>query len=486
MALGGGELNARLEAAPALQVARAALADGPAGEAWIVGGTVRDALLGRPLHDLDLAVQGDPEKVAKAVAQAARGPVFALSEAFGAWRAMSPNREWTCDVTAVHGDGIEADLARRDFSVNAIAVPLNGGEPHDPQGGIPDLEERRLRVLGGPDVEHSAYADDPLRPLRMARLATELTLHPTPDTRHLTREAAPLVAKAAAERVFSELRRIVTSERVIDGLELCDEVGLTATVLPELHALKEVEQSHFHHLDVYDHTIEVLRCYLAIERDPESVFGKLAHPLDEIMRAPFSDELSGWQALRFAALLHDCGKPATRGVRPDGRVTFIGHDKVGAEMIRALCRRLRTSEKFRELLAGVTRHHLVLGFLVHERPLGRDLVYRYLERCQPVEVEVTLLTCADRMATRGKNAEAAIAAHLDLARELMAEALAWRSAPPEPAVRGGELAKELGIKPGPELGELLERLRLARFTGEAETREEAVDLARRLRHNPAP
>ncbi|HEX6460073.1 MAG TPA: HD domain-containing protein [Thermoleophilaceae bacterium] len=482
---GSRELNERVAAAPAVRVARAALADGPAEEAWIVGGTVRDALLERPLTDLDLAVRGDPEKVARTIARGAGGPVFALSEAFGAWRAMSSDRGWTCDVTAVHGDGIDADLARRDFSINAIALPLEGGEPHDPQGGIPDLEARALRVLGGPDVEHSAYADDPLRPLRMARLATELSLHPTPETRSLTLAAAPLVANAAAERVFAELRRIVTSDRVVEGLELCDEVGLTAVVLPELHALHGVEQSHFHHLDVHDHTIEVLRCYLAVERDPEGVFGELAQPLDELMSEPFADELTRWQALRFAALLHDCGKPATRGVRPDGRVTFIGHDKVGAEMIRALFRRLKTSERLRELVANVTHHHLVLGFLVHERPLGRDLVYRYLERCQPVEVEVTLLTCADRLATRGKNAEAAIAAHLELARELMAEALAWRSSPPEPAVRGRELAEELGMKPGPELGELLARLREARFTGEAETREQAVALARRLRQNPS-
>jgi tRNA nucleotidyltransferase/poly(A) polymerase len=167
-------------------------------------------------------------------------------------------------------------------------------------------------------------------------------------------------------------------------------------------------------------------------------------------------------------------------------VTFIGHDKAGAEMIRALCRRLKTSERLRELLADVTRHHLVLGFLVHERPLSRERIYQYLERCQPVEVEVTLLTCADRLATRGQNAEDAIKKHLDLARELMAEALAWRADPPEPPLRGGELAEELGIDPGPELGELLARLREARFTGEAETREEAVALARRLREqNPA-
>ena len=474
------DLSGQLGAEPLVRTVREALGE---DGVWVVGGAVRDALLGRPVRDLDVVVQGEPEPVARTIARAVGGPVFPLSEAFGAWRAMDPERTWTCDVTAVHGEGIDADLARRDFSVNAIAVPLAGGEPHDPQGGIPDLEAGVLRVLGGPDVEHSAYADDPLRPLRLARLATELHLHPTPDTRHLTREAAPLVANAAAERVFAELRRIVASERVIDGLELCDGLGLTAVVLPELHALHGVEQSHFHHLDVYDHTIEVLRCYLALEHDPEGVFGGLAGPLDAIMREPFADELSGWHALRFAALLHDCGKPATRGVRPDGRVTFIGHDKLGADMIRALCRRLKTSERLRELLAGVTRHHLVLGFLVHERPLSRERIYQYMERCQPVEVEVTLLTCADRLATRGKNAEGAIKAHLELARELMAEALAWRSAPPEPPLRGGELAQELGIEPGPELGELLAKLREARFTGEAETREEAVALARRLRED---
>jgi poly(A) polymerase len=482
----GGQLSERLAAEPLVRTAREALADGAAEELWIVGGAVRDALLGRPVRDLDLAVRGEPEKVARKLAKAVDGPVFPLSEAFGAWRAMDPQRAWTCDVTAVHGEGIDADLARRDFSINAIAAPLGGGEPHDPQGGIADLRARVLRVLGGPDVEHSAYADDPLRPLRLARLATELDLRPEPATERLTKEAAPLVAGAAAERVFAELRRIMCSERVIDGIELCERLGLLAVVLPELHALHGVEQSHFHHLDVYDHSIEVLRCHLALEHDPEGVFGELVTPLDALMHEPLADELTGWQALRFAALLHDCGKPATRGVRPDGRVTFIGHDKVGAEMIRALCRRLKTSERLRELLAGVTRHHLVLGFLVHERPLGRDLVYRYLERCQPVEVEVTLLTCADRLATRGKNAEGAIKAHLELARDLMAEALAWRSAPPEPPVRGGELAEELGIEPGPELGELLAKLREARFTGEAETREEALALARRLRDNPAP
>jgi hypothetical protein len=166
-------------------------------------------------------------------------------------------------------------------------------------------------------------------------------------------------------------------------------------------------------------------------------------------------------------------------------VTFIGHDAVGEEVISGICRRLRTSEKLREFLGAIARHHLVLGFLVHERPLDRAGVYRYLRTCSPVEVEVTVLSCADRLATRGKNAARAIELHLELARELMAAALEWRAqGPPRAAVKGNHLARELGIEPGPELGALLAELAEARYTGEATTPDEAVALAKRLRQTP--
>jgi poly(A) polymerase len=483
-AVAESSLTDRLLSEPPVAAVRQALAG---EEAWIVGGSVRDALLGRPTRDVDVAVRGEPEVAAKAVAKAVSGPVFQLSEAFGGWRALHPSREWVCDVTALHGDGIEADLARRDFTMNAIAVPIEGGEPRDPHGGAADLAAGVIRVIGGPTVEQSSYADDPLRPLRLVRLATELDLEPDPDSERLTREAAPRVAHAAAERVWAELRQLVTSERVLEGLELSDRLGITDVVLPELSALRGVEQSHFHHLDVHDHTLEVLRQVLYLEQNLADVFGEeLAGQIDALMREPLADELDRWQALRFGALLHDAGKPATRGVRPDGRVTFIGHDSAGVEIVGQVSRRLRTSDRLRQFLAGLTQHHLVLGFLVHERPLDRRTVYRYLERTDPVEVEVTLLSCADRLATRGKNAEPAIEAHLELARELMAEALTWRrEGPPQPPVRGDELAEALGIAPGPELGSLLARLREARFTGEASTRDEAVELARRFRENPA-
>jgi putative nucleotidyltransferase with HDIG domain len=471
-----------LNGEPRVRAVREALDDG-----WIVGGTVRDALLDRPLRDLDLAVAGDPEQAARAISRALGGPAFRLSEEFGAWRVVLRDEGFTCDVAPLQGDTIEADLARRDFSANAVAVPLSGGgAPIDPTGGIPDIDARGLRVLGGDTVESSAYALDPLRPLRLARLAAELAFAPDARTERLTLEAAHAVTTASPERIFAELRRLVIADRVLEGLALADRLGLIAAVLPELAALHGVEQSHFHHLDVHGHTLEVLREQLVIERAPESVFGpELGPRVAELMAEPLADELTRAQALRFAALTHDIAKPATRQVLPNGRVTFIGHDNVGADVISEICRRLRTSERLREFLAAIARNHLVLGFLVHERPLDRAAVYRYLRRCSPVEVEVTVLSCADRLATRGANADRAIELHLELARELMEAALEWReSGPPKAAVRGNRLARELDIEPGPELGALLAELAEARYTGEATTPEEAVALARRLRKNP--
>jgi len=470
----------RLAAEPAVARAREVLA-ARGTEAWLVGGTVRDALLGRPLHDLDLAVAGDAQGGARALAEAVRGPAFRLSEQFGAWRVLDRRAGVTYDLTPLQGETIADDLAQRDLTLNAMALPLGATELLDPYGGRADIERGVLRL-----VSEEALDRDPLRTLRLARFAAELGFACEPAAEEAARRHAHRVTEAAPERIWSELRHLVVADGVLAGLELAERTGVLAAVLPELAALRSVEQSRYHHLDVYDHTLEVLARLLALERDLEPVFGPAAGALEAVLAEPLADELTRGQALRFGALLHDVGKPATRGVRPDGRVTFIGHDSEGEAMVRAACRRLRASERLGTFLGQLTRHHLVLGFLVHSRPLSRRDVYRYLRTVDPVEVEVTLLTCADRLATRGRNAEAAIASHLELAAELMEAALAWREqGPPRSPIPGDELARAVGMEPGPELGALLSELEEAVYAGEAGTAEEAVELARRLRQDTA-
>ncbi len=474
------DVAAKVQDSEPVRIVRDAVGGGTQS-AWVVGGAVRDAVLGRPITDVDLVTGGEPQALARAVSAAAGGPAFPLSEEFGAWRVITA-KGFVCDVSPLQGDSIESDLAKRDFSANAMAVPLDRAELLDPHGGQADLEAGVLRVLG-----EQAYADDPLRPLRLARLATELSLEPDAETERLTRTHAKRVPETSPERVWAELRRLVTAERVLDGLALADRLGLTEAVLPELAGLRGVEQSHFHHLDVHDHTLEVLREQLVLEKGLDEVFGPLAPRLQAVLDEPLADELTRMQALRFAALVHDMAKPATRRELPDGRVSFIGHDQVGEDLVKGLCRRLRTSERLASFLGGITRHHLVLGFLVHQRPLDRRAVYRYLRTCDPVEIEVTVLSCADRRATRGRNAEAAIANHLDLAYEIMESALVWRSeGPPKPPLRGDELARELGIERGPELGRLIEAIREAVFAGDVQDRDQAVGYARALVENQQP
>jgi putative nucleotidyltransferase with HDIG domain len=281
--------------------------------------------------------------------------------------------------------------------------------------------------------------------------------------------------------VFYELRRLLISDDVMRGLGLIDEAGLVAHLSPELERLKGVEQNPYHHLDVWGHTLAVLESLVDLERDPEQAFGELGGAVAAELTRPLADGLTRGQALRLGALLHDIGKPPTRKVTDDGRILFWGHDELGAEMIQALCRRLRTSVELSEFLAGIARHHLRLGFLVHQRPLSRRHVYRYMRACEPIEVEVTVLSVADRLATRGERTrQEALDAHLELAREVTGEALAWReSGPQEPLVRGDELMRELGLEPGPRVGELLELLREAGFAGEVSSREQAIEYARR-------
>ena len=431
----------------ALEAARAALA----GEtAWLVGGAVRDRLLGRATDDVDLAVEGDPRAAARRIAKASGGAAFQLSHEFGGWRTVGPGHAWHVDLLPLRDGDLRTDLAARDFTVNAMAQPLTGGEVIDPHGGAADLAARRLRM-----VSDEALRDDPLRTLRAVRIAVELGFEIEARTSEAVREHAAAIAAASPERVFAELKRVVAAPRVRAGIELMQETGLLGAVLPEVEALRGVGQSRYHHADVLGHTLEVLDAVVAMEADPGSagLGGELAAPVAALLAEPLANELTRGTGLRFAALLHDAAKPQTRRELPGGRVTFVGHDSEGADLARAVLRRLRSSERLAGYVAALTRHHLALGFLVHERPLSRRAIWRYLAATGPHSADVTLLTVADRLATRGRKAEPAIAAHLELAREVLEHAFALRAAGPQaPLVPGDELAARAGHPPGAAAG----------------------------------
>src|SRR5690349_325044 len=465
----------RLDAAPVVVATRRALAG--AEGAWIVGGAVRDAALGREVADLDLAVAGDPGAAAKAIGRELGEHAFELSAEFGTWRVVAGEGGWQIDVTALRGGAIEADLAEREFTIGAVAVPLDGGEPIDPHAGLTDLAEKRLRA-----VSAQSFLADPLRLLRAPRLAAELELEIEPGTADLARAAAPKAGDPAGERQLAELRQLMGGPDPLRGLALLGELGVEATVLPELGLLRGVEQGPNHHLDVYDHTLAVLEHTLEVEADLGRFAGARAGEVLALLEEPLADEMSRRTALRFGALFHDIAKPATKA-EFNGFVGFKGHDEVGAEVIGSICGRLRASRKLTQHLQAMARHHLRLGFLIAEMPLPPRRVHAYLRATEPVTVDVTLLTVADRLSARGVGPIAGpemVAAHLQLAREMVAAGLDWRrQGPPAPLLRGDEIAAELGIEPGPELGSALAELEAAQYAGEVTDRAGAFEHLRR-------
>lgn len=457
----------------------------PLGEgAWAVGGGLRDALLGRAVADLDVAVAGDASARAAALARAHGARRFRLSASFGSWRVHGGRLPMSVDLTPLQGSDLTEDLSRRDFTVNALAAPVaavgTADALVDHHGGLADLAARRLRL-----VAPSALADDPVRLLRLARLAHGLGFAIDPAAVARARVAAPGLAGAPGERLMEELGRLLRLPDAWRAFETLDEIGALGALVPELERCRGLSQSPYHHKDALGHILEVVRHAGELAADPEPVFRGLAPRVAQVLARPVADGLVAGQALVLAALLHDMAKPDTHAITPEGRVTFRDHDRLGAEQAEALLRRLRTSTRLREWVTALVRHHLPLGFMVHRTPLSLRQIDRYLRRTAPVEVEEIVLTVADRLATRGpRTRESAIVRHLALAREVMATHFALLDRGTiRPLLTGAELSRVLRCPPGPWLGPLLEALREEQLVGAVTTPAEAERFARRAVRN---
>ena len=422
-----------------------------------MGGCVRDALLGRPVADVDVITSGDPAVAAKALSRAHGASRFELSQDFGAWRLTGGTLPWQVDIMPMLGETLDEDLRRRDFTVNALALSVSGNPVIvDHHGGMDDLSRKRL-VLVAP----AALTDDPVRVIRLARLADSLGFTVDPDARAAAHAAAGGLLSAPGERVMEEFSRIIRADDPVAAIAALDDVGGLTALIPELGDCRGVEQSTYHHLDVLGHTFEVLGNVARIERDPAEVFRGNAPMVAVALRTPLADGFTCGDALRITALLHDMAKAQTRGV------TDEGHDRVGADMADALMRRLRTSNRLREFVVHGVRQHLVLGFLVHRQPLSLVQYDRYLRRVAPDPIEAIVLSVADRLATDGpRTTPTQITRHLALARDILAaHARIDEMEPIRSVIDGAKLAELLARRPGPWVAELLIAIREERLMG---------------------
>ncbi|MEU6392453.1 CCA tRNA nucleotidyltransferase [Streptomyces sp. NPDC046939] len=411
----------------------------------LVGGSVRDALLGRLGNDLDFTTDARPEDVLKIVRPWADA-VWEVGIAFGTVgcqkdaRVGDVEQSFQIEVTTYrseaydrtsrkpevsYGDSIEEDLVRRDFTVNAMAVALPEKDFIDPHGGLEDLAARVLRTPGTPQ---DSFSDDPLRMMRAARFAAQLDFEVDPDVVAAMKAMAGRIEIVSAERVRDELNKLLLSAHPRKGLTLLVDTGLADHVLPELPALRLERDEHHRHKDVYDHSLIVLEQAMALETDGPDL------------------------TLRLAALLHDIGKPRTRRFEPDGRVSFHHHEVVGAKMTKKRMTALKYSN---ELVKDVTRL-VELHLRFHGYGTGEwtdSAVRRYVRDAGPLLERLHKLTRSD-CTTRNKRKANALSRAYDGLEERIARLQEQEELDSiRPDLDGNQIMEILGVRPGPVIGQ---------------------------------
>ncbi len=447
-------------------------------ELYLVGGAVRDPLLGRKPKDVDL-VCPRARLWAERLAAARDAALVSFDKDPRAACYRLVNRDDPKDVidlSVLRGAGIEDDLALRDFTVNAMAVRMHAGgalgELVDPTGGRQDLETGVVRM-----VAPSAFAEDPLRMVRAFRLAGELGFVVAPETLSAVGRQARLLRGTAGERVRDELMRILGLDHSLPLLRSMDRSALLEVLLPEVRDMKGCTQNPFHHLDVWEHSLAVLEHAETIMDRPEDFFGPVADRVKDVLAASGRGPL-----LKLAALLHDVGKPLVRAVDSEsGRITFYGHDGVGAQMAEAVSERLRMSGKERGILIRLVAEHMhVLDLSGPE--VKRSTRMRWFRSMGDGVLPALILGMADRMAALGPDAsEEARDAHLRWSREAAVEVLQRiRKGPERPPLVTGKDLLDLGLSQGPRVGEVLRAIQEAQDDGRVQGRGDALALAEEL------
>ncbi len=461
-------------------------------DSYLVGGYIRDTLLGRKTRDIDVAVGVSAPGFAREVAAALEGHYVLLDEAEGIARVVLlegdavRETQWHLDFSTIRGT-IESDLSRRDFTIDAMAIDLSDiGKRSPPRlidlfGGKKDLEAKLIRA-----VSPSIFEDDPARLIRGVRLAAQYGFSIDAGTAAMMGRQGHLISQVAGERVREELCHILSVGNAANFIFYLDRLDLLTAIIPELAFTKGVDQPHEHYWDVFNHSVQSVATLerLFDRTTGAEMLGLAPHIAPHI--GDFNEEISpGFTRaglVKLAILLHDISKPQTKTLMPDGRAHFFGHPTQGSQVAGDIMQRLRFSNREIKMVQKMIESHLRLWQMGGDQGLPtRRAIYRYFRDTADVSVDIIFLTLADFLATQGPNLDMA---EWERHSRLMEYVLAQReenetvAAPPK-LIDGHDLMREFGLKPGPKIGEILEAVREAQGAGELSTKEEALAFARR-------
>ncbi len=416
-------------------------------ELSLVGGPVRDLFLGRSSPDMDFTTDATPDQTLKVIKGWA-DTYWEIGRAFGTIGLRKKGRDrkpLTIEVTTYRaeaydaqsrkpevafGASLEDDLQRRDFTINAMALTLPSLELVDPYGGVRDLHAGVLRTPSPPEV---SFSDDPLRMMRAARFASQLGIAVHPDVHAAMTAMAERISIISAERVREELVKLICGAQPRAGIDILVETGLAEQVLPEVPALKLETDEHHRHKDVYQHSLQVLEQAAALETGPEGA-------------VPGPDFV-----LRFAALMHDVGKPATRRFQPGGAVSFLHHDAVGAKLTAKRMKALRFDNDSIKAVARLVELHMrFYGY--GESGWTDSAVRRYVADAGPLLERLHRLTRSDVTTRNQRKADRLSFAYDDLEDRIAALAEQEELASIRPDLDGAQIMALLGLSPGPVVG----------------------------------
>jgi poly(A) polymerase len=486
-------------------------------QGYVVGGCIRDWLLGRKTDDIDIAVRGPAVTVAREVASEVGGRFVLLDESKQIARIVvvedkaegegSGGGEWHLDVSAFTHD-IHSDLARRDFTINAMAIGINqfasvctatGGslgegtcpsvaEPLqktliDPFCGIEDLRDRIIRR-----VSNGVFKADPARLLRAVRLAAELDFQIEPETASLIRFSSQAVSMVPGERTREELLRLITLPGAACSLRYLDELGLLLAIVPELAVAKGVDQPTVHFWDVFEHSLQTVAAMEFLMRenrweyagDDFLALAPWSEAIDDHLSQHVSTGSSHRALLKLAALLHDIAKPETKTIDDTGRARFLGHTKRGAAVAACILGRLRFSNREIRLVEGLVYHHLRPVQMGDGQLPTQRAIYRYFRDTGEIDIDILLLALADYLASRGPLVSMEEwSGQCQAMNYILAEHERQQAKiPPVQLLDGHDIMRVFGLAPGPLIGRLLTRVHEAYASGELSTKEEALALIR--------
>lgn len=491
-------------------------------QAYLVGGSLRDMLLGESCRDWDIVISGEAHGLARRLADTLGGHYARLHDKASRVIMKAEEGDITLDIASLHSQSLEADLRTRDFTINALAAPLDEAlslRLIDPLHGEKDLRARRLKA-----VHDGVFQADPLRMLRAVRLMTRYQFSLDPGTQKLIRRDAALLPAVAPERIHDELYAILEPDGATAHLRLLDELGLLTVLIPELIPAKGMRQPYPHYWDVFDHSLETVGALelvayatmqdTTVQDTQEGMPDAQEGMLDAINRVPthapeadahlatnaatpahlahiqnllkeaekqsiFSPAELTAPRMKIAALLHDIGKPVTYTTAEDGSIRFYTHPQIGAPIALQITKRLSASTRDRRLAQLLAAHHMRPGQLGQGGEVTPRAIRRYFVDLGPAGIAVALFSLADHLATFGPQPlNSTWERHLSVVSLLLTRYIRERdSILPPRLLAPEELMRRLKLEPGPLVGQLLEAIAEAQSEGAIHSKEEALWLA---------